>query len=439
MRSRRFMLLWIGASLCAMGTTQAQTSYKIQPILALGDRIGNLTISPKGDFITGGLDDNGQILFTASMDTTGLGNYLFQYAGGQFTPIVSPGGGAPGGAAWARRGQVRNPASMNTQGNIAFTADVNQTRNAGTFFWDARTQTLTPVALKGMPAVNNLTFATGGTDCGPAINNSDEIAFSASVMNSASQAKPGVFLLNRERQLQPVVLPDQMLPGGGQIDFACVSSLNDASVVAFQARRKGESMARAYVWDKGNIGPVVPDGATVPGGERLEAWRIFVNNTNRNILVAGRTEFHSPTTGLYLVADGKIKPVAVMGQEMPGGGLLEGLQGDSPVVVGNAGLDFNDSGVSPANDRGQHAFLTVLQDGSSAAYLMDADGKVSLILKSGMTTELGVVKSVGETQQASMGGIISHGIGLNNKGQVAFTATIGDRPPTLVLLTPVGL
>jgi hypothetical protein len=439
MRSQRCVFLWMGLSLCASGVARAQTSYKIQPILALGDRVGNLTVDPKGDFVAGGLSDNGQIVFTVSLDNSGLGEYLFQYADGQFIPIVSPGGSAPGSAMWAKHGGIRNPVSMNALGNIAFAADVNQARNPGTFFWDAKRGTLSPVALKGMPAVNNLTFATGGTGCGPEINNSDEIAFSAGVMNSANQAKPGVFLLDRDRRLQAVALPDQALPDGGQVDFACASSLNDAGVVAFQTRRQGESVARAYLWDRGNISPAVPSGATVlDRGGLNDIWRTFVNSTNGNILAAARTELQTGTTGLYLITDGKLKPVAMPGQEMPGGGLLEELQGDGPVAVGNTAIDFNAGGVSDANDRGQHAFLTVLQDGSEAAYLMDADGKVSLILKTGMSTELGVVKSVGETRETGIGGTVSHGIGLNNKGQVAFTATLGDHPPTLVLLTPAG-
>jgi hypothetical protein len=288
--------------------------------------------------------------------------------------------------------------------------------------------------------VGNLTFATGGSDCGPAINNNNEIAFSASVMNSANQAKPGVFLLDRDRRLQPVALPDQALPDGGQIDFACVSSLNDAGIVAFEARWKGESRARAYLWDRGNISPAVPSGATVPGrGQLIDIWRTFLNNANRNVLVAARTELPpGQATGVYLIADGKLVPVAVPGQEMPGGGVLEGLQGDDFAFAGDTAIDFNHGGVSPANDRGQHAFLAVFEDSGEAAYLVAANGKVSLILKSGMVTERGVVKSVGETHQAGLGGVVSHGIGLNNKGQVAFTATIGDHPPTLVLLTPLG-
>jgi hypothetical protein len=440
MRSQHCVFLWMGLSLCASGVARAQTTYKIQPILSLGDRVGDLTVYPKGDFVTSGLNDNGQIIFTTSLGSSNsFANYLLQYADGQFTPVASPGAPVPGGGMLARQGFARRPASMNTQGNIAFATDVDQARNPGTFFWDAKERTLSPVALKGMPAVNNLTFATGGTGCGPEINNRDEIAFSASVMNSANQAKPGVFLLDRDRRLQAVALPDQALPDGGQIDFACASSLNDAGVVAFQTRRQGESVARAYLWDRGNISPAVPSGATVlDRGGLNDIWRTFVNSTNGNILAAARTELQTGTTGLYLITDGKLKPVAMPGQEMPGGGLLEELQGDGPVAVGNTAIDFNAGGVSDANDRGQHAFLTVLQDGSEAAYLMDADGKVSLILKSGMATELGVVRSVGETHQTGIGGTASHGIGLNNRGQVAFTATIGDHPPTLVLLTPAG-
>jgi hypothetical protein len=99
---------------------------------------------------------------------------------------------------------------------------------------------------------------------------------------------------------------------------------------------------------------------------------------------------------------------------MPGGGQLDQYFG--PFAV---------------NDAGQFAFPATLADGSSAAYLLDTDGTLSLILKSGTATALGTISAVGPSSGSS-------GIGLNSKGQVALPVQIDTGPATLVLLTPTA-
>jgi hypothetical protein len=61
---------------------------------------------------------------------------------------------------------------------------------------------------------------------------------------------------------------------------------------------------------------------------------------------------------------------------------------------------------------------------------MDVDGKLSLILKSGMVTQLGKIVSVGQ----GAGG--SQGIGLNSQGQVVLPVQIAGAADTVVLLPP---
>jgi hypothetical protein len=59
---------------------------------------------------------------------------------------------------------------------------------------------------------------------------------------------------------------------------------------------------------------------------------------------------------------------------------------------------------------------------------VDPDGNLSLIVRSGLGTELGTVQSVG-------GATGSFGVGLNNKGQVALPMRVGGTS-MLALLTP---
>jgi hypothetical protein len=149
--------------------------------------------------------------------------------------------------------------------------------------------------------------------------------------------------------------------------------------------------------------------------------RVLVNNKNRSVLVAADLAGATSGPGLYLVADGQLTPVAVPGQPMPGGGQLRSLGdvhtgGGQPVVFG----------VSAANAAGQYAFVATLDDGATAAYRIDADGTLSLILKSGTTTDLGQITRVGPG-----------GIAINSQGQVALPVTIDAGPEAIALLTPV--
>jgi len=77
-----------------------------------------------------------------------------------------------------------------------------------------------------------------------------------------------------------------------------------------------------------------------------------------------------------------------------------------------------------------------LQDGSTAAYLLEPDGTVKPILKSGQVTELGKITLIGVSSRPAAGLIRGgYGIGLNRQGQVALNVSIDGGPTMLVLLT----
>jgi hypothetical protein len=411
----------------AAGAAWADVTYKIQPILKLGDTVGGVQIKFPGDFEVGGLDDNGQIAFVT--ENKAGGETLIQYSAGTLTPIVVGGRDAPGGK-WATANVgVDAPVSMNQLGNIVFATGVaaGGQANVGTYLWDANARKVTPVAVKGMPAVNNLTFEAGGGFT-PAINNRGEIALVATVNNAAGKAQQGLFFLGTDGRLQPVSLPDEALPGGGQVASAWLPSINDAGVIAFLVLPQGQGAGMpgqgkghfsGYVWEQGTVTPVAVIGMEAPGGGKItDVLRALANNKNRNVLVEARVS--NGAAAVYRFAEGKLSPVAVPGQEMPGGGKLKTLFSTG-----------NPFGVSDANAAGQHAFLAVLEDGSTAAYLMAVDGKLSLILKSGTTTDLGTITNVGH-------GADSIGVGLNSRGQVALTVKVSGSPDTLVLLTPAA-
>jgi hypothetical protein len=395
-------------------TVQAETTYQIRAIVKQGDAIGPVTIKPNGDFEVGTLNDRGQLTFVT--DTTPPNEALVLYTGGQLLPIAYAGGDAPGGKWPARSFIVWSNVSMNQLGNIVF-APGTASATAGTYLWESDTQKVTPVALNGQPAANNLTFvdAGGAGSSAPVINNFGEIAFPAIVKNSAGKNQPGLFFQGRDGKLLPVALPDQEMPDGHKIVFAFDPQINDAGTVTFLARREGENTNSAYLWDKGPITPLAAAGTDTPGGGKFaDVYGIWLNNASRSVLALAPLKRSSPG-GLYRIANGQVTPLVLPGQDLPDGVKL---------------VEIN--AISFPNDAEQYALLARRSDGTRAAYLLAPDGTLSLVLKSGTATDLGTLTNLGPAGTAPG----SAGIALNNRGQVALTARITGGPAVILLLTP---
>jgi hypothetical protein len=422
-RSLPCAVLAVGLTLLGHPATWADTHYTIQRIVTSGDTVGDLRIGT--GLAPGTLNDKGWLAFIAPI--AGRGEALIQYADGKLMPLVLGGQDAPGGR-WAKSVDLLIPISMNQRGNVAFAATVTigDKTTWGTFTWDSQARTFAPVALVGMPAVNDLTFVPGSQPTAPVINNQDEVAFLAFVNDAAGQAQRAVFFLGPDRKLAPVALPDQELPGGGTLAHLGGPTLNDAGTVTLRVRRHGDpaSAYGGYVWEKGTITAVAAVGAAAPGGATIvNVSALRVNNQNRTVLVAARLSTSRDRAGLYRFADGQLAPVVVPGQEMPGGGKLRSVVEQSGLsgigAVGN---------ISLANELGQYVFLADLEGGGRAAYRVDPDGQLTLILKSGATTELGQITGIRQEL----------GVALNSQGQVALTVRIDGGPETIVLLTPTA-
>jgi hypothetical protein len=419
MRSQHGVTLVASLALLAPGIARAQTTYKIQPILKVGDTVGSFTIPADYVLYAGPLTDSGKLAIGVGTIAGKKPELLVQYADGKLTTLVGPGLDGPAGP-WPENVTVWWPFGMNQSGNIAFVA-ADKSTPIGTFLWDDQAKQFTTIAVKGMPAVNNLVFETGGSSP-TVINNAGDGAFMADVLNTAGKPKPGIFFHGRDGKLQAVALPEQQLPEGAKVSDPWLFSISDAGVVAF---RSGFPLSSAglYLWEQGAITRVAGIGTTTVGGAKLTAivggWG---NNRNRSVLVVasvGKNCCPYPH-GLYRFAEGTLTPLVTPGQEMPGGGKLKNLLWDNALV-------------SQANDLGQHVFLATLDDGAQAAYLLDADGKLSLVLKSGTTTDMGPIGLFVRTKEP-----ISVGVSLNNRGQVATVGRVGNGPDTLFLLTPAA-
>ena len=82
-----------GSTLPAPGAARA-AEYKIRPIVKLGDKMGDLVLKDGINELTiGGLNDNGQIVFSTQLAEAPNGAALIQYSSsdGTFTPIAVAG------------------------------------------------------------------------------------------------------------------------------------------------------------------------------------------------------------------------------------------------------------------------------------------------------------------------------------------------------------
>jgi hypothetical protein len=398
----------------------ADTLYKIQPIVKLGDKVGAVVL--RGAFQVGSLSDDGQIIFN-TIDFEGgdeVKDELYLYAEGMITPLVVANGVAPTGK-WPKRVGIQAPVSMNRHGDVVVNVVNLAADSLGLFLRDHQARNLIPVALKGRPAAPDLTI-TLPWGRRPVINNLGEIVFTADTKNSSGKpVEPGVFWRRADGQLITVVIPGQALPDGGQVRFGWAPSLSDSGRVGLLVVPKGKDWpyTHGYAWENGALTLVAAKGATAPGGGTIaHVDLVWVNNQDRGVLVSAvLNDAESGPRALYRFVNGRLLAAAIPGQPMPGGGTFESCRwhGSFP------------------NAAGQYGFAAAITEAGvnrTAAYLLQPDGTLSLILKSGTRTEFGEITKV------EWGGAYSLGVGLNNNGQIALPVRFNDGPDTIVLLTP---
>jgi hypothetical protein len=411
----------------------AHEGYRMEPIVRIGDTVAGRQLTTGYAFFLGPLADDGRLLIDAGIpsQTPNRPDMLFEYAGGSLSPVAVPGQEGPVGA-WPEDLLISVPLAMNQKGNAVFTTgriDRGNFTFMGTFLREREAGAVKTLVLKGMPATAGLTFAIPA-GFAPAINNQNEVVLVGSVRDpnapSGSTALYlGIFLAGRDGRLLPILTPVHELPGGGRVVSDGYPhpepSLNDTGAVAFLARRPADKHSSAFRWEQGTLTPLASVGDALPGGGRITSVsQVLLNNRDRSALIAlaaGNNSRH----GLYRQAEGKLVSVAATGQAMPGGGTLRSLRNLITLEEG-----ARCQGVSSASEAGDHVFLATLEDGSTAAYRVAADGSLSLVLKSGATTSLGKITQVGGNSQPS----------INSQGQIALVVRIDDGPQTVLLLTP---
>lgn len=383
------------------------------------------------------MNDHGQILLVTTTKESNGHQVLGVLANGQFTPVAAGGGPSPDGKTWPKGMSFAGFTDIDESGNVAFVPVDGSGNSLGVYLWDATKQAVIPLATPGTPVTSNLAFASGGANGNAALNNRDEVAFVARVKGASGSASEGVFLRRANGHIDPVALPGDALPGkGGQFrtgpgGLFPILSLNDAGQVIFFALGTGIKPTAlltdsVYRWENGTISLVADSGTVIPGmGTSVGFVGPGANNQNDEVLLLTATSDTKGFGGILLWQQGQLVPVLLQGQPLPGGGQLK----PRPFVAGFA--DYN-----RPNELAQYPFAVQFQENGkigTGAYLVDADGKLSLIARTGMTTPLGTLTRISPFFGGASG---SSGIGINRQGQVALTAQIDNGPDVLLLLTP---
>jgi len=433
MRLCRFRFLIIGLALFGPSAGRADMPYQIQRIVSVGDTVTDAQLPIGGELMVRSLNDQGHLVFSSG--NYSVGTPLWQFAGGTFTPIALPGADAPGGK-WPQRGlSISVMSSMTSQGNTAFVAPITIAgrTSSGLFLWDDPAQQVKALALKGMPALPDTTFVDIG-GFRTTINDQNEVAFAASLKTSAGKLLDwGILLRDAEGRYSPVLLPGQTLPDGTETVGSIFAAIDNSGRVAFLTVPKGKTWpsSTALLWDRGSLTVLARTGDDAPGGGKfVHIEAVWPNPHDGSVLVSGILNRFSESSaakmgprGLYRFVNGQLLPVVLPGRGMPGGGIYQTRQWVS---------------VSDANALGQHAFFAdILEDGQrrTAAYLLEPDGTLSLILKSGIPTDLGQITEVGRAfDVAPM--LRRLGIGLNRQGQVALPVQLDGKTDAILLLTP---
>jgi hypothetical protein len=389
--------------------------------------------NPIGNFFAiSQMNDHGQISLMTTTQESNSHQVLGVLSNGQFTPIATGGGPSPDGKTWPTNMGFAWFADINESGNVAFVPVDGSGNSLGVYLWDATKHAVNPLATPETPATGDLAFASGGKNGGAALNNRDEVAFVAAVKAASGSAGEGVFLRRADGHIEPVALPGDALPGqGGQLGMGHHGGflgLNDAGQVTFPARgtgitpvANGFSTDSVYRWENGTISLIAETGTVIPGLGKSEGFNAHgPNNQNNKVLLSTWTPSSPGINGILLWDQGQLVPVLLQGQDLPGGGQYKA----GPI-----------DGARP-NELGQYPFVVQFQENGkigAGAYQVDADGKLSLIARTGMTTPLGTLTRISPFFWGTSG---SSGLAINQQGQVALIATIHNGPEAILLLTP---
>jgi hypothetical protein len=325
------------------------------------------------------------------------------------------------------------------------------------FRFSHSTNALSAVAVPGTPAPGGGTFAGSYFNVG--MNNRGDIVFPGLATGSAigtvgippnyNGMSLALFEQRKDGTTTRLAGPGDAAPGGHVFDDAWNGSINNGGDVAFSGHVVGDSCSfilvpfvcgdSLYLRDAntGAIQSIAHQGDPAPGGGTfVVAFGGLVNNSGQVAFIGALgppVDLAFAPYGVYSYARGGLSAVAVPGDPMPGGGHFA-----------SAGTGDEMEGINNAGDISFVAALDTdtIGDGlNDTGVYVESRGLLRLVARSGTVIPgVGTISRMGQflgfptnnPPNSVAGGII------NDRGQVAFTATLTNKRGVLLLATPSG-
>jgi hypothetical protein len=405
----------------------AERAYRFEVITAIGSAApgGGAFVS---DFEPSALNNRGQLAFTSEPAVPGE-EAIFLAGDETIRQIMRFGQSAPGGSTFSlfELGTI----GLNNEGDLAFAFTLepfdfsfSEPLHSGVFRWAHRTGKLSPVVIPNVtPDPNGGVFLGANFDV--SLNNRGDVAFTGYVGGTPTGPGQGFFVQSRSGRISTVARTGDLSPDGGTFILASPNvgcGMNDAGDVAFQGNstmdppgNNSKLYLRRAATDRIEL--------VVPPAEVVRYGSIALNN-HAEIAYGGHYLAHGQG-GVYSWKRGQSRLLAKVGDPAPGGGTFQFITG--------AGF----TGHIALNNEGDVAFeaATTLPDGTidEAVYYYSAETQTlqRLVGIGAVIPGYGTVVSLEQVGALVAPGVPVTGVPfsymtLNDRGQLAFAATVND-------------
>ena len=284
------------------------------------------------------INPRGQVAFYATVLHAAGRDGIFLADAGGITKLAAYGDAVPGGGTLAGFSATPLPA-LNTQGHVAFTAELAGGRSTEGLFLVTEAG-LQVIALAGDDAPGVPSGVLVGFNA-PALNDNDEMAFVATVRRERDELDV-LYFWNGRRLQRLIAEGERLLRIGGAMDKIGEPALNNSGVVAFPAAiRKGPTLGGIFVAGARELRLLLGAGDRLPNGGMLLRFSERVAIDDADAIAFGAYVAMDAGTREAVLRTGPdgVSVLALEGEPAPGGGRYAGF-GPWPTAAPDGNIAF---------------------------------------------------------------------------------------------------
>lgn len=232
---------------------------------------------------------------------------------------------------------------INEDGNVAFIASYGYNSGAGVFGWKKQEEFLFAIALAGQETPVGLLPGYVDNYSGPALNDRNQVAFSARNIDMYGSYGSAVFLTGFHEPLTVVSASGEAVPGGGYFSEFFDVALNERGDLAFNATFDygyGDGIFLAP-HDGTALQAIVRTGDLLPDteGGHLCGWigGPWINEDGVVLFQANCVDGHPEFNGsIFMRKPGhSVEALVLRGDRLPSGGWIDEISTGKPGIVEN--------------------------------------------------------------------------------------------------------